>query len=79
MKELNVVTKDHVYMELYKSKSSPGEEDKPGFFMWKILAPSKELAMRSVDFSFMEGSINRSCSGNGSVLTQQQVRGFSML
>ena len=27
VKELNVATKDHTYMELYKSKSTPGKED----------------------------------------------------
>ena len=26
VKELNVVTKDHTYMELYKSKSTPGKD-----------------------------------------------------
>ena len=78
MKELNVVTKDHAYLELYKSKSAPGEEDKPDFSMLKILATNKELTMRSTDFSFGERSINRSYSGNGSELTPEQVRGFSV-
>ena len=64
-------------MELYKSKLTPGEEDKPGFSTRKILATNKELAMRSVDFSFGERSINRSHSNNGSELTPDQVRGFS--
>ena len=32
--------------------------------------------MRSVSFSFGEGSTNRSYSGNGSILTPEQVRGF---
>ena len=77
VEELNVVTKDHGYIELYKSKSAPGEEDKPDFSMRKILATNKELAMRSVSFSFSERSINRSHSGNGSELTPEQVRGFS--
>ena len=31
VKELNVITKDHAYMELYKSKLATGEEDKPDF------------------------------------------------
>ena len=78
VKELNVVTKDHTYMELYKSKLTPGEEDKPDLSTWKILATNKELAMRSVDFSFGERSINYSHSGNGSELTPDQVRRFSM-
>ena len=33
VEELNVVTKDHAYMELSKLKSAPGEEDKPDFSM----------------------------------------------
>ena len=78
MEELNVVTKDHAYLELYKSKSAPGEEDKPDFSMLKILATNKELTMRSTDFSFGERSINCSYSGNGSELTPEQVRGFSV-
>ena len=77
VKELYVVTKDRTYMELYKSKSTPDEEDKPDFSTRKILATNKELAMRSVDFSFGERSINRSHSNNGSELTPDQVRGFS--
>ena len=78
VKELNFVTKDHTYMELYKSKLTPGEEDKPDLSTRKILATNKELAMRSVDFSFGERSINYSHSGNGSELTPEQVRRFSM-
>ena len=78
LEELNVVTKDHAYLELYKSKSAPGEEDKPDFSMLKILATNKELTMRSTDFSFGERSINCSYSGNGSELTPEQVRGFSV-
>ena len=78
VKELNVVTKDHTYMELYKSKLTPGEENKPDLSTQKILATNKELAMRSVDFSFDERSINYSHSGNGSELTPEQVRRFSM-
>ena len=31
VEELNVVTKDHAYMELSKLKLAPGEEDKPDF------------------------------------------------
>ena len=77
VKELNVVTKDHTNMELYKSKSTPGEEDKPDFSTRKILSTNKELAMRSVDFSFSERSINCSHSNNGSELTPDQVREFS--
>ena len=34
--------------------------------------------MRSINFSFGERSINRLHSGNGSELTPEQVRGFSM-
>ena len=78
MKELNVVTKDHAYMKLYKPKSAPGEEDKPDFSTQKILATNKKLAMRSVDFSLGEGSIICSYSDKGSELTPEQVRGFSM-
>ena len=78
MKELNVVTKDHAYLELYKSKLAPSEEDKPDFSMLKILATNKELTMTSTDFSFGERSINCSYSGNGSELTPEQVRGFSV-
>ena len=77
VKELNVVTKDHTYMELYKSKSTPGEEDKPDFSTRKIFATNKVLAMTSVDFSFGERSINCSHSNNGCELTPDQVRGFS--
>ena len=77
VKELNVVTKDHAYMELYKSKLAPGEEDKPDFSPRKILAANEELVMRSIDFSFGEGSTTRLYSGNGSILTPEQVRGFS--
>ena len=78
VKELNVVTKDHTYMELYKSKSTPGEEDKPDFSTQKFLATNKKLAIRSVDFSFGERSLNHSRSNNGSELMPDQVRGFSM-
>ena len=46
-------------------------------FRCKILATNKELAMRSVDFSFEERSINHSHGDNGSELTPEQVRGFS--
>ena len=77
VKELNVVTKDHTYTELYISKLTPGEEDKPDFSTRKFLATNKALAMRSVDYSFGERSINRSHSNNGSELTPDQVRGFS--
>ena len=45
--------------------------------MRKILSTNKELAMRSVDFSFNERSINCSHSNNGSELTPGQVREFS--
>ena len=78
VKELYVVTKDRTYMELYKWKSTPGEEDKPDFSTRKILATNKELAIRSVDSSFGERSLNHSCSNNGSELMPDQVRGFSM-
>ena len=33
VKELNVVTKDHACMKLYKSILAPGEEDKTDFSM----------------------------------------------
>ena len=41
VKELNVATKDHTNMELYKSKSTPGEEDKPDFLCEKFCRPIK--------------------------------------
>ena len=34
--------------------------------------------MGSVNFSFGEGRTNCSYSGNGSILTPEQIRGFSM-
>ena len=52
VEELNVVTKDHGYIELYKSKSAPGEEDKPDFSMRKILATNKRVSHEICQFFF---------------------------
>ena len=77
VKELNVITKDHLYIWNYINWNWHQVKKISQIFRYKILATNKELAMRSVDFSFGERSINHSHGDNGSELTPEQVRGFS--
>ena len=69
LKELNVVTHDHAYLELHKS----GKEGKLDLGTRKIICTNKELALRS---SLGEESIIQS-SINESLLTAEQVSTFT--
>ena len=69
LKELNVVTHDHTYLELHKS----GKEGKLDLGTRKIICTNKELALRSSlgEESIIQGSINES------LLTAEQVSTFT--
>ena len=68
LKELNIVTRDHAYLEFCKSE----KEGKPDLGTRKIVSTSKELALRS---SLGEETITQS-SFNESLLTAEQVSTF---
>lgn len=65
-------------MEPYKSKTEPGNNNKPGFTTRRIFSTRSDLAMQSVDFSLGQENNLQSTNCNKRILKAEQFRLLNM-